>query len=261
MNINHIQLAETLWQAKINNQPCPPIRTLVGEQSLSIADAYHIQRINIDKEVTNGKRIIGHKIGLTSKAVQKQLGVDSPDFGCLLDDMILADGDSIAVSSLLQPKIEAEIAIVLKHSLEHKKTTVLDVLNAIDYVLPAIEVVASRIQNWNIKLVDTVADNASCGTMFIGTTPIDPKNVDFRNCQMTVTHNGDTVSSGIGANCLGNPLIAATWLANTMQLNGSPLQAGEIILTGALGPMVTITEAGEYIAKIDGLGEVTATFT
>lgn len=260
MNTFHHQLAQTLWQAKANGQPCQPIRTMVGDTTLTVADAYQIQRINIERELATGKRIIGHKIGLTSKAVQQQLGVDSPDFGCLLDDMILADGDSIAVNSLLQPKIEAEIAIILKYPLEHKNTTVLDVLNAIDYVLPAIEVVASRIQNWDITLVDTVADNASCGTMFIGTTPVAPSNVDFRRCGMQITQDGAVVSSGKGANCLGNPLIAATWLANTLQANGNPLQAGEIILTGALGPMVTITQPGSYTATIDGVGEVTATF-
>lgn len=142
-----------------------------------------------------------------------------------------------------------------------KNITIIDLLNAIDYMLPAIEVVASRIQDWDITLIDTIADNASCGTVFVGTTPIYSKDVDFKNCQMTMEQDSETVSSGIGANCLGNPLIAAIWLANTMQKNGSPLQAGEIILTGALGPMVTVTEAGSYIAKIEGFGEVTATFT
>lgn len=252
--------ADLLWQAKANNQPCPPIRSLAGDTPLSVADAYQIQLINTQRELAAGRRIIGHKIGLTSKAVQKQLGVDSPDFGCLFDDMVLADGDSVALSSLLQPKIEAEIAIVLKKSLEHTNNTVLDVLNAIDYVLPAIEVVASRVQNWDITLVDTVADNASCGTMFIGTTPISPQNVDFKNCGMTLKQNDTTLSSGTGANCLGNPLIAAAWLANTLVANGTPLQAGELILTGALGAMVTVNAAGAYVAHIDGLGDVTATF-
>lgn len=261
METNHSQIAEVLWQAKTKHQPCPPIRNIVEGNTLTVADAYKVQRINIEREKAAGKRIIGHKIGLTSKAVQKQLGVDFPDFGCLFDDMLLADGDSITLEALLQPKIEAEIAIVLKRSLERKNNTIVDLIDSIDYLLPAIEVVASRIQNWDITLIDTIADNASCGTVFVGTTPIYPKDIDFRNCQMTMTQNGETISSGIGANCLGNPLIAATWLANTMQENGSPLQAGEIILTGALGPMVTVTEAGSYIAKIEGFGEVTATFT
>ena len=135
-----------------------------------------------------------------------------------------------------------------------------DVLNAIDYVLPAIEIVGSRVRNWDIRLVDTVADNASCGAVVVGSRPVKVDAVDFRQCGMVLSHKGEVVSNGTGALCLGNPLIAAVWLANTMVKMGTPLQAGELVLTGALGAMVSVNEVGVYEANIQGLGSVSAAF-
>ena len=166
------QAAEQLWQAKQQNSVCEPIRILAGDAGFSLEEAYQIQQLNTQRELAQGRRIIGHKIGLTSKVVQTQLGVDQPDFGCLFDNMIYADGEDIALSSILQPRVEAEIALVLKRDLNHEHHTVVDILNAIDYVLPAIEIVGSRVRNWDIRLVDTVADNASCGAVVIGSRPV-----------------------------------------------------------------------------------------
>lgn len=252
------QAADQLWQAEKSLVACAPIRELYPD--ISVNDAYAIQKLNIDKAVAAGRRIVGHKIGLTSTVVQKQLGVDSPDFGTLLDDKVFANGDSMAVTGLMQPKVEAEIALVLKNDLAQPNLTVLDVINAIDYVLPAIEVVDSRVENWNIRLVDTVADNASYGAVFVGTTPVKPEQVDFRNCGMMLKKNGSVLSTGTGANCLGNPVIATLWLAKTMQQNQQPLKAGELILTGALGAMVTVDSEGAYQAHIQGVGDVCASF-
>ena len=203
------QAAEQLWQAKQQNSVCEPIRILAGDAGFSLEEAYQIQQLNTQRELAQGHRIVGHKIGLTSKVVQTQLGVDQPDFGCLFDNMIYADGEDIALSSILQPRVEAEIALVLKRDLNHEHHTVVDILNAIDYVLPAIEIVGSRVRNWDIRLVDTVADNASCGAVVIGSRPVKASAVDFRQCGMVLTHKGDVVSNGTGALCLGNPLIAA----------------------------------------------------
>ena len=203
------QAAEQLWQAKQQNSVCEPIRILAGDAGFSLEEAYQIQQLNTQRELAQGHRIVGHKIGLTSKVVQTQLGVDQPDFGCLFDNMIYADGEDVALSSILQPRVEAEIALVLKRDLNHEHHTVVDILNAIDYVLPAIEIVGSRVRNWDIRLVDTVADNASCGAVVIGSRPVKASAVDFRQCGMVLTHKGDVVSNGTGALCLGNPLIAA----------------------------------------------------
>lgn len=252
--------AEQLWRAKQQNRVCEPIRLLAGEAGFSLADAYQIQLLNTVKAQQSGRRIVGHKIGLTSKVVQAQLKVDQPDFGCLFDDMIYADGEGIILEHILQPRVEAEIALVLKHDLSHERHTVVDVLNAIDYVLPTIEIVGSRVRDWDISLVDTVADNASCGAVVVGSRPIKAEQLDFRRCGMVLTRQGEVVSSGTGAMCLGNPLIAAVWLANTMVEMGTPLKAGELILTGALGAMVSVNEAGVYEAQIQGLGSVTASF-
>ena len=254
------QAAEQLWQAKQKNTVCEPIRTLAGDAEFSLEEAYQIQLLNTQRELAQGRRIIGHKIGLTSKVVQTQLGVDQPDFGCLFDDMIYADGEDVALSSILQPRVEAEMAFVLKRDLNHERNTVVDVLNAIDYVLPAIEIVGSRVRNWDIRLVDTVADNASCGAVVVGSRPVKVDAVDFKQCGMVLAHKGEVVSSGTGALCLGNPLIAAVWLANTMVKMGTPLQAGELVLTGALGAMVSVNEVGVYEANIQGLGSVSVAF-
>ncbi|MFJ2989686.1 2-keto-4-pentenoate hydratase [Collimonas sp. NPDC087041] len=256
---NHIeQAADRLWQAHIDRQPCAPVRDLIGQSD--IGAAYAVQQKNTERWVQQGRRLVGRKIGLTSKAVQKQLGVDQPDFGMLFADMCVADGESIPVDRILQPKIEAEIALIIERPLTHEKHTIADIINATAYALPALEIVGSRIAGWDIKLADTIADNASSGMFVLGSRPVKLADFDIVKCGMLMERRGDQVSIGAGAACLGNPLHAAVWLADVMQRYGRPLQPGDIIMTGALGPMVAVNAGDVFDAQIEGLGRVSAAF-
>jgi len=225
-----------------------------------LAAAYRVQQLNTARKLQAGARLVGRKIGLTSLAVQRQLGVDSPDFGALFADMAVGDGEEIAWSRLMQPKAEAEIALVLERDLAHAKHTVADLISATAYALPAIEVVGSRIANWDIKLVDTVADNASSGLFVLGTRPVKLSKLDLAGCGMTLERRGEQVSVGAGSACLGNPLNAAIWLADTLARLGTPLRAGDVLMTGALGPMAVINPGEVFTARIEGLGSVSAVF-
>jgi 2-keto-4-pentenoate hydratase len=250
------QSAIKLRKAYKSGEFCTPIRDDLSESSLDTA--YAVQQINTDYWLEEGRRIVGRKIGLTSVAVQKQLGVDQPDCGVLFANMARLDGQEISLSDVQQPKVEAEIAFVLGHALTQENHTIAEIISAIDYVLPAI--VGSRVRNWDISIVDTVADNASCGLFVLGTTPKKLAELDMRLCGMTMFRKGEPVSVGVGAACMGNPLNAIKWLADTMVRIGQPLQAGEIILSGALGPMVQASPGDVIEARISGLGSVRAVF-
>lgn len=253
-------IADALFQAEQNRTAIAPIRTELGDEE-SIHIAYAIQEINTKRALSQGRRLIGRKIGLTSFVVQKQLDVDSPDFGMLFDDMAYADGQIIPLSKLIQPKVEAEIALVLKADLTQEKHCIEDIIATMDYAVAAIEVVDSRIENWKISLVDTVADNASSAAFILGQKKVDFLDVDLVNCQMQMTRSGEIVSVGQGKACLDNPLNAAVWLADEMVKRGRPLLAGDIVLTGALGPMVVVNAGEEYVVEIEGFGKVTAKFS
>lgn len=256
-------IAQTLWLAAQNGVPVPPVRDAIaaaaggGDQ---LRTAYQVQTGITQRRLAAGARLVGRKIGLTSKVVQQQLGVDSPDFGALFADMACADGEEIAWSRTLQPKVEAEVALVLERDLPHAQHTLADIISATAYALPAIEVVGSRIAQWDIRLVDTVADNASSGLFVLGARPVALSQLDLAACGMVMERRGDQVSLGAGSACLGNPLNAALWLANTMAQLGGPLRAGDIVLTGALGPMVVAQPGDVFTARIEGLGSVSAVF-
>jgi 2-keto-4-pentenoate hydratase len=188
-------------------------------------------------------------------------GVDRPDFGVLFADMAIGDSEPIPSSRLMQPRVEAEVAFVLRHDLPHHPVVFSDVLRATEFVVAAIEIVDSRIADWNISIVDTVADNASSGMFVLGGSPKRLRDVDVRACEMSMTvDGGGVVSSGTGAACLGSPINAVVWLANAVAERGAPLQAGEVILSGSLGPLVTVERGSTYEATITGLGSVRATF-
>lgn len=254
-----VEAADRLLEAARDGKPCAPVREMLP---LGTAETgYAVQEINTRRALHDGRRLVGRKIGLTSPAVQRQLGVDQPDFGMLFADMAHPDGLPIPAGGLLQPKAEAEIALVLKADLVGGPFTVADVIRAVDFVLPAIEIVDSRIAGWDITLLDTVADNASSGAFVLGNTPVELRGLDLRLAGMTMNRGGREVSTGAGAACLGHPLNAAVWLANALGGRDFPLLAGDVVLTGALGPMVPVEPGDVFEAHIDGVGSVRAVFS
>jgi 2-keto-4-pentenoate hydratase len=251
-------VADRLAAAAIARRAIAPVRDALTEGGLALA--YAAQEANTERALAAGRRLVGRKIGLTSLAVQKQLGVNQPDYGMLFDDMAIPDGWEVPADRLIQPKVEAEIALVLGRDLDDPRLTVADVIRAIDFALPAIEIVDSRIADWKIGILDTIADNASSGMYVLGAQPKKLVGLDLRLAGMTMELNGAPVSVGVGAACLGDPLSATLWLAQTMARAGRPLKAGDTVLSGALGPMVAATRGGVYEARIEGLGSVRAAF-
>ncbi|UCV14266.1 2-keto-4-pentenoate hydratase [Quatrionicoccus australiensis] len=250
--------AALLKGAAVSGRPIAPLR-----ERLQLSDAnaaYAVQEVNTKAWLAEGRRLVGRKIGLTSLAVQAQLGVDQPDFGMLFADMAVGDGEPVALSRLIQPKVEAEIALVIGRDLTHERHTYADLIGATEYAVPAIEIVDSRIEKWNIRFVDTVADNASSGLFVLGGQPRKLSDFDITDCAMEMRRGDEIVSRGNGRACLGSPLNAAIWLADVMVRCGRPLLAGDIILTGALGPMVAVSEPSRYDVRIAGLGTVSALF-
>ncbi|GGR29353.1 2-keto-4-pentenoate hydratase [Agromyces mediolanus] len=246
-----------LREAAASRTACAPVRELIGAEDQDAA--YAVQSLGIERRIAEGRRLVGRKIGLTSPAVQAQFGVHSPDYGVLLDDMVVADREPMPLDRFLQPRVEAEVAFVLGRDLDSPTTHVADVLRATEFVLPAIEVVDSRIADWSIRIADTIADNASSGAVVLGTVPRKLDGLDLAAAGMRLDVDGDPVSTGAGSACLGSPVIAVAWLARAVARHGRPLRAGEIVLSGALGPMVAATP-GVFHARLDGLGEVRADF-
>jgi 2-keto-4-pentenoate hydratase len=250
---------ERLAAARATGHPCPPVRELLADGD--IGTAYAVQAAWVAGQVAAGERVIGRKIGLTSPAVQAQLDVDQPDFGTLLATMGCPQGTPVDIGRLMQPKIEAEIAFVLGDDLDYPDISPNDVLAATSSVVAALEIVDSRIAGWDITIVDTVADNASSGLFTLGLEHQLPEELDLADCPMRLFLDGMEVSAGSGEACLGHPAIAVAWLAATARSYGQPLRAGQIVLSGALGPMVAVRAGDRFTAEIGGLGRVAAEFT
>ncbi len=251
------QLAERLRNAYATGA-IAPLRD--GLRPTDAEAAYAIQSINTRIWSERGRRIVGRKVGLTAKSVQAQLGVDQPDYGVLFDDMAIEDGGSLMRSKVLQPKAEAEVAFILAHDLKSSNVSIQEVTAAIAYALPAIEIVDSRIADWKITFADTVADNGSSAFYVLGKTPQSLIGLDLKTCGMVLEVNGQIASLGAGAACLGHPLNAATWLARTVASRGEGLRAGDVLLSGALGPMVPLTVGDVVRAEISGLGSCGFTY-
>lgn len=234
--------------------PVAPLRAYLDP--VDIDAAYAIQDINTRFWTDQGRRVIGRKVGLTSRVVQQQLGVDQPDFGTLFDDMRIADGGTLDWSRVLQPKAEAEVALILGRDIVVERPGVADIVQATDSVAAAIEIVDSRIADWAIKFADTVADNGSSALFVLGERRALSDDLDLYACGMVMEVDSAVASLGAGAACLGHPLNAAAWLAATLRARGETLRAGDIVLTGALGPMVALRPGQHVCAVIGGLGSV-----
>lgn len=257
-------------QAKINElgdelysalTECRTIAPLTSRGlDISIEDAYHIQQRMIARRIEKGERVVGKKIGVTSQAVMNLLGVHQPDFGYLLDGMLYNEGEAIPFDRLIQPKAEGEIAFLLKKDLQGPGVTAVDVLAATEGVMACFEIVDSRIQDWKIKIQDTVADNASCGVFVLGDQLVDISKIDLALCGMVLEKNGEIVVTGAGAATLGHPVNAMVWLANTLGRLGIPLKAGDIVLSGAMGAMVPIQKGDNLRVTIGGIGGCSVRF-
>lgn len=251
--------AERLLAAAATRTPCAPVRDLIGADDLDAA--YAVQSRLVAARCAAGATVVGRKIGLTSAAVQQQLGVDRPDFGWLLDDMDLTGAAEIPASRLLQPKAEAEVAFVLAEDLADGPLDDTQVRAAVAHAVAALEIVDSRVAGWDIRFADTVADNASSGLYVLGTERRSLDEIEPVAVEMTMSIDGEVVSTGNGAECLGDPLIALAWLARTAREYGEPLRAGQVVLSGALGPMRDVHPGAVVTADISGLGTVTARFS
>lgn len=250
--------AQRLRTAAARHEPCAPVRDLLGEDD--IGRAYAVQELLVQERLAAGATVSGRKIGLTSPAVQRQLGVDQPDFGVLFADMDVSDLEVVPAGRLLQPKVEAEVAFGLVADLDGPDLGPAAVRAAVGWAAAALEIVDSRVAGWDIRITDTVADNASSGLYVVSPRRLPLSEVEPREVTMTMTVDGVPVSEGTGAACLGDPLEALAWLARTARDYGTPLRAGQVVLSGALGPMAPVPPGAEVHAEISMLGGVTVRF-
>lgn len=252
------QLGDELYTALITRKTIDPFTS--RGLDITVEDAYYIQQRMLSRRIEAGERIVGKKIGVTSKVVQNMLNVHQPDFGYLLDGMIYNEGEAIPMDTLIQPRAEGEIAFILKKDLMGPGLSNADVLAATEGVMACFEIVDSRIHDWKIKIQDTVADNASCGVFVLGDRMVDPRKVDLTTCGMVLEKNGDIVGTGAGAAALGSPVNAVAWLANTLGRLGIPLKAGEVILSGSLAALIPVQAGDSLRVSIGGIGGCSVRF-
>ena len=251
-------LASELLHAEQERTPVAPLTERFPE--LTVTEAYHIQLTAIGTRLKNGRRVVGKKIGLTSKAMQELLGVGEPDYGHILNDMVILNGEPITAGRLLQPRCEGEIAFLLGRDLTGPGISVVDVLAATEAVVPALEIVDSRVKDWKIKIQDTVADNAAAAMVVLGNQLTSVKEIDLRLVGMVLEKNGQIAATGAGAAALGHPASAVAWLANKLFEFDIPLKAGEIILSGSLTTAPSVAAGDIFRAEFDRLGAVSVRF-
>jgi 2-keto-4-pentenoate hydratase len=253
------EIAEMLLGAYSSRQPVEPLTE--KHEGLTLDDAYEIQLLQIRRWLAAGAQVKGHKVGLTSAAMQRQLGVDQPDYGHLLDNMFWLEHEPICVSRFLQPRAEPEMAFVLARPLRGPGVTVAEAIAAVGFVLPALELIDSRIRDWKIGLLDTIADNASSGGVVLGSRPVPLGGADLRLGGCNLHKNGMLTATGAGGAVLGSPLTSLVWLANTLGASGVVLEAGQVILPGSVTTSVPVAAGDSVTATFAGLGSVTARFS
>lgn len=251
-------LAVELLQAWETRVPVDPLTERFP--GLTVAQAYEVQLAAVRRRLEAGRRVVGKKIGLTSKAMQEMLGVHEPDYGHLLDDMVVPNGEPIPVHRLLQPRCEGEIAFLLGKDLVGPGVTVAQVLSATEGVMPALEIVDSRVRDWKIKIQDTIADNASSALVVLGDKVTPVQGLDLRLVGMVLEKNGEVAATGAGAAVLGHPAVAVAWLANKLTEFGVDLKAGEIVLSGSLTAAPPVAAGDCFRAEFDRLGSVAVRF-
>ena len=249
---------DALYQALVAREAIAPLTD--REPDMTIEDAYQIQLRMIQRRLDLGETVIGKKIGVTSKVVMDMLKVNQPDFGHLLSGMVFSEGEPIPANSLIAPRAEAEVAFLLKRDLRGPGVMAADVLRATECVMPCFEIVDSRIQDWKIKIQDTVADNASCGVFVLGGVRADPRRLDLALAGMVLEKNGEVISTATGAAVQGSPVNAVAWLANTLGRLGITLKAGEIILSGSQSPLVPVVAGDSLYCSVGGLGGAAVRF-
>jgi len=252
-------IAQALWQAEQDRTSIPPI--INDNPDLTVADAYRIQLINIQRKLDAGARIVGRKVGLTSRPMQQMMGVDEPDFGVLLDGMGVEEGDSISVADLVQPRVEAEIALVVGRDLRGPGVSATSALRYVESAVASIEIIDSRIKDWKIGLIDTIADNASSARFVVAgrRTPVD--GIDLRLTGMALSINGELLETAAGAAVMGNPARCLAWLANKLAAFGEELKAGDVVLAGSLHRAIPVKPGDSVVAEFDRLGTVRTRFS
>lgn len=252
------ELAADLAEAERSRVPIGPLTT--GNPDIDVVDAYEIQLINIRQRVAEGAKVIGHKVGLSSKAMQEMMGVDEPDYGHLLDEMAVFEDRPVPAGRYLYPRVEVEVGFVLADDLPGEGCTEDDVLAATAAFAPAIELIDTRIRDWKIKLCDTIADNASSAGWVLGEARVSPKDIDIQSIDAVLTRNGEVVAKGRSDAVLGNPVTAVAWLARKVDSFGVRLKAGDIVLPGSCTKAFDATPGDDFVADFDGLGSVHLSF-
>lgn len=253
------RLANELIKASEELSVVPPLRDRV--LNMDLADAYQVQDLQLQHHLAAGRTLAGRKVGLTSLAMQEQLGVDSPDFGYFFTDMVHNEDANIPADSFISPKVEPEFGFVLKETLTGPGVTREQAAAAIGEVYAAIEIIDSRIEDWDIKLVDTVADNASCGAIAVGTTALDVSVEDLAEVSCSLLIDGESVATGKGAAVMGDPIAPLAWLANILGEQGVSLEAGQLILPGSFTGAVPVVANTSATADFGDLGKLTINFT